>query len=250
MVIIDLHCHIDLYDNPSAVLERAEKAGIYVLSVTTTPKAWAGTNQISRKHKRVRTALGLHPQLVHQRSGELSLFERLLPEVNYVGEIGLDNGKNYKQHFSQQIEVFEKIVSLVKQSGGKIMSIHSTHAVDEVLDTLEKNPDSGPPILHWFTGNYSQLDRAVDLGCWFSVGPKMMESNKGRGLISRMPLDKILLETDGPFARASNGRPFEPKDTLRLMQRLPACLNLQDRDLRSVIIKNFRNLTSFNLHHN
>ncbi len=145
--MIDLHCHIDLYDNPDAVLRRANDARIYVLSVTTTPKAWCGTNQMGKDYKRVRTALGLHPQLAHERYGELSLFEKLLPEVQYVGEIGLDKGKHYKQYFEKQQHVFSRIIEMLNECGGKIMSIHSLYATDEVLDVIEKNPKAGPPIL-------------------------------------------------------------------------------------------------------
>ena len=244
--MIDLHCHVDLYENPQAVLERADASGIYVLSVTTTPKAWCGTNNLGKKYKRVRTSLGLHPQLVEDRYQELSLFERLLPEVQYVGEIGLDKGRHYKATFDRQEIVFTRILEMCSKSGGKILSIHSTYAVNEVLDHLERFPQAGPPIMHWFTGSLSQLQRAVALGCWFSVGPKMILSKKGRDIVLNIPLDKLLLETDGPFTKSKEGKPFEPIDTLDLIDDLSALLRINKAELRSKIINNFKDLTSFN----
>lgn len=245
MVIIDLHCHLDLFEKPNEVISRANESGVYVLSVTTTPKAWAGTNQMARKCPRIKTALGLHPQLAHERYNELSLFQRLLSEVDYVGEVGLDGSKYFKQHLEIQRQVFEKILSLVEKAGGKIITVHSRGAVSDVLSMIERHPNCGPVILHWFTGSKAQMQKALALGCWFSIGPKMFETKKGRDLISDLPIDRILFETDGPFAKRKSGVPYEPVDTLSLVEKL--CETRRDLrvDYRSQIMDNFRNLISF-----
>jgi Tat protein secretion system quality control protein TatD with DNase activity len=52
---------------------------------------------------------------------------------------------------------------------------------------------------------------AIELGCWFSVGPVMLASEKGRKLVAEMPRDRILTETDGPFATLG-GQPAFPWD--------------------------------------
>src|ERR1700741_2594809 len=88
--VIDFHCHLDLYPDPHAVRDECARRGLYVLSVTTTPSAWNGTFALSRDAPRIRTALGLHPQLAYERHSELDLFESLIAETRYVGEIGLD----------------------------------------------------------------------------------------------------------------------------------------------------------------
>ena len=81
------------------------------------------------------------------------------------------------------------------------MSIHSRGAASQVLDALEQHPGAGTAILHWFSGTTRELERAVSLGCWFSIGPAMLRSNRGRALASAMPLDRLLTETDAPFTR-------------------------------------------------
>jgi TatD DNase family protein len=85
------------------------------------------------------------------------------------------------------------------------MSIHSRGAADEVLDALERQPGAGISVLHWFSGTRKQLDRAVELGCWFSVGPAMVRGMKGRQLLASMPRNRVLTETDGPFGKGVNG---------------------------------------------
>ena len=68
--MIDFHCHIDLYPDPAKILEEVDLHKTYVLAVTTTPKAWRGTRKLVGDRKRVRTALGLHPEVVAQRHAE------------------------------------------------------------------------------------------------------------------------------------------------------------------------------------
>lgn len=194
-----MHCHLDLYPEPFKVAEECKQRGTYVLSVTTTPKAWNGTSRLAEGKPRIRTALGLHPQLSHLRSGELELFDALLPNVKYVGEIGLDGGSGFSSHWDVQLKVFRHILRSVNREGGRVMTIHSRSSAAAVLDEL-KGID-GVPILHWFTGTKSQLKKAVETGCWFSVGPAMLSTKKGVEFVSMIPKDRILTETDGPFAK-------------------------------------------------
>lgn len=108
--MIDFHAHLDLYPDPLSVVREISARGMYVLSVTTTPSAWKGTSALVQAGSRIRTALGLHPQLAHLRFGELELFDEYLPQVMYVGEIGLDGGPEYKQHWPAQLAVFDHIL--------------------------------------------------------------------------------------------------------------------------------------------
>jgi len=54
---IDMHCHLDLYPDPFKISEECKNRGTYVLSVTTTPKAWDGTNRLADGNPHIRTAL-------------------------------------------------------------------------------------------------------------------------------------------------------------------------------------------------
>ncbi len=217
--MIDFHAHLDLYPDPHATAQECVERNLYVLSVTTTPSAWPGTSALTKNAPRIRTALGLHPQIAHQRKGELLLFERLLPETRYVGEIGLDGGPEYKHHWKDQVWVFGRILELCEQAGGRIMSLHSRRAAAEVLDALAARPEAGTPILHWFSGSQRELLRAISLGCWFSVGPAMLAGEKGRVLAAKMPRDRVLTESDGPFAQVE-GRQAYPWDAARAAETL------------------------------
>lgn len=198
--MIDFHCHLDLLKEPVFAVEKLKASRTFVLSVTTTPRAFPKTAKLAKDADRIRTSLGLHPQLAGERWKELSLFETLLPETRYVGEIGLDGGKEFLDSFKKQEEVFQSILQICSKRTDVIFSIHSRHAASSVLDHLEKNLKYGTPVLHWFTGTAKELERAIELGCWFSVGEPMLKSKKGLERILRMPRNRILTETDAPFA--------------------------------------------------
>lgn len=234
-----MHCHLDLYPDPFTVAAECKARGTYVLSVTTTPKAWDGTCQLAEGSQRIRTALGLHPQLAHQRSHELELFDALLPRAKYVGEIGLDGGKGFKDHWEVQLKVFRHILNSVSRAGGRIMTIHSLASTAAVLDELSRI--EGIPILHWFTGTKTQLKRAIDLGCWFSVGPAMLNTKKGSELTLMMPKDRVLTETDGPFAK-SNGQLLRPWDSGIAVNQLASLWGLSVSEATIVLKNNLRSL--------
>jgi TatD DNase family protein len=241
--MIDFHCHLDLYPNPQGIVQDCIAKNLYVLSVTTTPSAWIGTSALVKGAARIQTALGLHPQLAHERKSELDLFERLLPNTRYVGEIGLDGTPAYRPHWADQIAVFTRILDACGRAGGRILSIHSRRAATAVLDALEARPDSGIPFLHWFSGSVQELTRAIAIGCWLSIGPAMLGSQKGRALVLRMPRDRILLESDGPFVQV-DGRAALPSDTPRVAEELSQLWQEPVEDVAALIKDNLHRLVT------
>ena len=241
--MIDFHCHLDLYPNAPAVVRECRGRGIYVLSVTTTPSAWRGSSKLVATAPRVRLALGLHPLLARERKFELPLLEELLAEARYVGEIGLDGSDEGKAQWDDQILVFETILRACATAGGRVMSIHSRRAARQVLQYLSSYPSAGTPILHWFSGSDRELDAAVELGCWFSVGPAMLASAKGRKLTARMPRDRVLTESDGPFAQTS-GRSCLPWDVESASSTLAELWGLGLDATQQVLHDNLRRLVT------
>ena len=239
--MIDFHCHIDLYSDPAQIVRECEARSLFVLSVTTTPSAWMGTSALADGAKHIRTALGLHPQLAHERRSELVLFDRLLPETRYVGEIGLDGAPEFRAHWQAQLEVFDHILSECQTVGGKILSIHSRRAAAAVLERLEAFPGAGTPVLHWFSGNSRDLARANALGCWFSVGPAMLAAERGRALAAKMPPERMLTETDGPFAQIE-GRAATPPDLETAAIYLAELWGVAPATAQSTLMANFRSL--------
>lgn len=237
--MIDFHCHVDLFPSPERAAEEIDRSGTYVLSVTNTPKAFPKTAQLSKGRNRIRTALGLHPQLVSERHGEIGLFRRLLGETRYVGEIGIDGGDEHAQHLALQKEVFAEILAMCAKAGGRVMSIHSRHASGEVLEALEKRRDAGVAILHWFSGPLTHAEKAVEIGAWFSVGLPMLRGRRASSFIKKIPRDRILTETDAPFASTS-GDQYPAGAVSQAMTTLSRLWDCDEAETRRQLSSNLR----------
>lgn len=221
---IDFHCHLDLYPDHLGVIRECNELGIATFAVTTTPKAYARNVDSAIGSPLVMVGLGLHPQLVAERSEELPLFERLLERTRYVGEVGLDASPRYYASFQEQRRVFERILRVCDEQGGKVLSIHSVRSVAWVLRSLEENlrNSSCIPVLHWFTGTKSEAHRALEQGCYFSVNVEMMRNRKMHPLIRFIPEDRLLTESDGPFVRFGERaiRPSDMPETTRMLAEI------------------------------
>jgi TatD DNase family protein len=185
-------------------VKNALDSSIGLFAVTTTPKAYCQEIKMLRLFTNVRIGLGLHPQLVADRYGELSLVEKYIQNTEYIGEIGLDFSKHFYASKEKQLIVFSNIINWCSFNPGKIISIHSVHVDKATLDILEKNAcyERNKCILHWFSGSLSQLQRAVEMGCYFSINGAMVRSPNGRKLLANIPPENLLIESDAPFVGA------------------------------------------------
>lgn len=241
--MIDFHCHLDLYPDPQNIAEECRRRAMYILSMTTTPAAWRISSQLSDGSDRIRTALGLHPQMAQERRGELALFDELVGSARYVGEIGLDGAPEFRESWQVQLEVFDHILDMCQRAGGRVLSIHSRRASKPVLQHLGRYKRAGIPILHWFSGSPAELEQAIEQGCWFSVGPAMLHSEHGRNLASLMPRHHILTESDGPFARIDDN-PAMPWDVQGATEILATLWGMTAEQVRATLRDNLRRLVT------
>lgn len=124
----------------------------------------------------------------------------------------MDGTARNQYSYTVQKSFFYNVLNETEKQNGRILSIHSRGAVTEVLDGIEKSINKNIPIMHWFTGNAKELQRALSLGCWFSINPKMCYTKSGKDMVMQIPLNKMLPETDAPFTE-KNGKLYMPWDT-------------------------------------
>lgn len=236
---VDFHCHLDLYPDHAQLIAECDREGVATLAVTTTPKAWSRNREMATGANHIRVALGLHPQLVSEREQELALFEKLLPEARYVGEIGLDAGPRFYRSFEAQERVFERILRMCAEQGNKVLTIHSVRTVAKVLQHLERAfpIDRGQVVFHWFTGSAAEARRAVERGCYFSINSEMLKSVKNRELVELLPADRLLTETDGPFVLVS-GAAVRPVAVSNTVAQLAELRRADPEEMRSQIVRN------------
>ena len=149
-------------DTPLEILSSIEKSKIYTIAVTNTPSVFKFSYDLTKNKKYIKAALGLHPELVHQRAVELMLFKKYIKLTRYIGEVGLDFSPRNLSSKNKQIKIFEQIIKICADAGDKILTIHSRRAEKEVINIIGDN-FSGKVILHWYSGSIKNLEKALKL---------------------------------------------------------------------------------------
>lgn len=196
-MIIDTHCHFDMMPHPEAYISAKEKAGDIVIGMTNLPSHFRMGQPHLRLFKHVRLALGLHPLLASENKNELPLFNSLLDQTSYIGEIGLDFSKEGLSTKEDQVFILRKLLERL-EGKKKIISVHSRKAEKELFDLLcEYNINN--VIFHWYSGPIDLIPSIISQGYYFSINDAMSISKNGRAIIKEIPRNRILTESDAPF---------------------------------------------------
>jgi TatD DNase family protein len=235
-VLIDTHCHVDQYPNPQDIVGECEKRAVRVIAVTNLPSDFVIAADRLKGKRYVTAALGMHPLMAAKAIRELSAFRRIVPHVEYVGEVGLDYSPVGLATKAVQERVFDEVLGSLGDRR-RFITIHSRRAERAVLERLQSNQIRGA-VFHWFTGSASDLKRAVEAGHFVSVNAAMLQSEKGIALVRSIPRDAILVETDGPFCKFGD-RPSNPTDVEDIYRRISAQIGCSQQELQNFVSANF-----------
>lgn len=243
-MLFDTHLHLDLINDCKSVIDEIEKNKIYAIAVTNLPELFFNTNNLCKGSKYLRAALGYHPELAFKFSTQLPRFFELIDETRYIGEVGLDYQKKSEADFKNQLKIFENIVGICAEKKNKILTVHSRKAERAVANILGKD-FPGKIILHWFSGSMEEMKKAVDNGYYFSVNLPMTKSINGKKLIRGIPLDRLLLETDLPFAN-SMGKIRIGDLLTETVKNISSIVSIDKNETIETMSTNFRKLIAVN----
>ncbi len=222
MLGFDSHCHLHFHhfdDDLDTVVEDSGKAGISHILIPSIDVETAEKSADIAEQYGIYSAAAFHPEhLPEDSTGEeewLSIKRVLLrPNTVAVGETGLDYHHGTFEP-EKQIRWFKRHIELAESIGYPLI-VHSRGAESEVLKYLPSSL-SVPVILHCWGGDELLTDMALARDFYIGVnGPLTYKKNSRlRGLISRIPRDRLLTETDSPFLPPEpfRGRRNEPAFT-------------------------------------
>lgn len=194
MSFADAHLHPADMSETYPGYEHAE----LLLGCSTCPADWDVLRGID--DGRIVRFYGIHPWKVPEWTNDAedrlrSILEHY-PESG-IGEIGLDSKRN---GMAEQIGIFREQLSIAKEYGRPVQ-IHCVGCEKEVLDILRETRMEEPIVMHAFN-NESYAKPFVRAGCYLSVNPRILKRSDGRisGLLSSIPEDRLLMESDHPFA--------------------------------------------------
>lgn len=235
---VDAHCHLGQYDDPIAALDAAVAAGVVTVAVTETPDEFRRLRTRFGDRAGLRLALGAHPLKASLVQRELVRFQRLLLETSWIGEIGLDYSRHAGDTAAAQRLVFEAVLAM-PHVRHKVVTVHSRGAEKDTITMLRAAGVTA--ILHWWTGPISLVTPALDNGLWFSVNAAMCQTKKGQAVIERLPRDRVLTETDGPYTGPRN-RPTRPEEIPAVVTMLASMWRVDAVEVRDQVWKNMADL--------
>ncbi len=238
--MLDAHCHLDLYPDPTQIATDAEKAGVFTVFVTNLPSAFDAAYSHAQRFKKVRIALGLHPLTASMHNeDELRRFKELVTKTSFIGEVGLDFSREGLATRDRQLASFRFVLRCLEMKP-KFVTIHSRRAEDAVLEMLaEEYPH--PAVFHWYSGNLKSLSLAIERGHFFSINPSMLWNEKGRTVIERIPKERILTESDGPFIKVGT-KTVVPANIQLVEEGLAKIWGVDSSGARTTVAHNFQAL--------
>jgi len=236
--LIDTHAHLDdeqFRDDLPAVLDRAASAGVrQVVTVATTAASSAACVALAARFPALVATVGIQPNHVAEAApADWDEVVRLVnsERVVAVGETGLDRHWDFTP-FVQQEEYFARHLELGRLHGLPVV-IHCREAEADIVRMLREEFDRHGPlraIMHSFTGDAATADACVAMGLHISFAGMVTFKNAGalRDVAARVPLDRLLIETDSPYLAPVplRGKRNEPAYVVHTAARLAAVRGL------------------------
>jgi TatD DNase family protein len=251
--LIDTHAHLDdprLRGDWDGVLGRARAAGVVqVLAIGTTAADSAVVVELSRSHRGIFAAVGIHP---NEASGAteadwaaiLDLAGR--PEVVAIGETGLDRHWD-STPFEVQQQWFGRHLELAHRLDRPVV-IHGRDCARDLIAQLRALGRPVRGVQHSFTGTWDDARAFLDLGLHLSFAGMLTYTNRSldalRDVAARIPLDRILVETDSPYLSPHpfRGKTNEPARVAVTARRLAEIRRLDPDELARITTENARSL--------
>ena len=250
--MIDSHCHLDhppLFDNLNDILNRSKEVGIKkILTICTTLESFKNIENILTIDDMIYGTFGIHPHETENNDvSKITIIESIKknPKLIGVGETGLDFYYNHSKK-NKQIESFKKHIEAAIEINLPII-VHSRNAEEETFNILNEYKKHKPKILmHCFTGTYKFYRQMEELDSYFSAsGIITFNSSKDlQNTLSKIPNNKLLVETDSPFLAPvpMRGKKNEPSFIKYTLKKLADIKNIDVSEMVSLTTKNFNNL--------
>jgi len=206
--MIDTHCHLNHSDysgDLQEVIKRAEDVGVdHIVCVGYDFESSVQALKLAREIRMISAAVGIHP---HDAAAFSSDMEAQLREmatsdakVVAIGEAGLDYYRDLSPRKAQQA-VFRRHIAMARELNLPLI-VHSRDAHSDVLAILDEEgfPSCGV-VMHCLPADREFALKSVELGCYLGIGGAITFKNAQllREIVSQIPLDHLILETDAPY---------------------------------------------------
>lgn len=246
-MLFDTHSHLTASEfdhDRGEVIRRALDAGVSrMVAIGFDLESSLAAVALAETCSAVYAAAGVHPCHVHEaQEADFLEIEKLLdhPAVVGVGETGIDLFHDRSTLPLQQAS-FRRHMEWGRDRGLPVI-VHDRDAHGEVMAMLEAFPGGDPTaILHCFTGDTAMAERAVSMGCYLGFGGiATFKNSTVPEVVSRLPQDRILVETDAPYLAPvpHRGRRNEPAYLVHTAEAVAHCRSVSPEVLSRTTTRN------------
>jgi TatD DNase family protein len=252
-MLIDSHCHLEFpefADDLPAILARAKAAGIGALvTISTRIRRFEAITAIAEAHKGIYCSLGTHPHQAEEEAA-ISLEEIIAlsqhPKVIAIGETGLDYFYHYAPIDTQHAS-FRRHLAACRQTDLPVI-IHARDADADMLAILQQEGMGAGlrGVLHCFSSGEALAMACIEAGFYISFSGMLTfpKSQALREIAARIPLERLLVETDAPFLAPvpMRGKRNEPAFVAHTAATLARIKGVTSEDLARITTENFYRL--------
>jgi TatD DNase family protein len=251
-MLVDSHAHLEMRhfaEDLPQVIERAEKNGLrYILTIGVDTKSSKRSIEIANHYQMVYAAIGIHPHDAKDHGLEsIEELKKLAqhPRVLAIGEIGLDYYRLYSPKKEQQ-RIFRQQLCLAKELGLPII-IHNRDSHSDLLKIMDEEQgwDLGG-VFHCFAGDMTFAQHCLDKGFYLSFAGNItyLKAHRLREVLSHIPLNRLLIETDCPYItpQAYRGKRNEPCFVIETARAAANCKSISEEELGEAVTNNFVSL--------
>lgn len=252
-MLADSHCHLNykgVFEQQREVLARARARGVTaMLNISTRASEWDAVVATAERESDVWASIGIHPHDAdeHAEIDTATLVARAShPRVVGIGESGLDYHYDYSDRARQRAS-FRAHIAAARDTGLPII-VHTRDAEEDTIAILADEMGKGAfrGVIHCFTASGAFADQALALGLSISISGIVTFKN-ARDLqetAARLPLDRLLVETDAPFLAPvpHRGKPGEPAFVADTVTFLAGLRGVEPEALAEGTARNFSTL--------
>lgn len=250
MFLVDSHCHLNLLDlnldngELNKVIARAHENGIhYLLNVCVKLADFPLVLKTAEAYPFVGASVGLHPNEMEEEIDEETLIKLAKPDkVIAIGETGLDYYRSSGDTDWQRTR-FRTHIRAAK-AVQKPLIIHTREAKQDTIRIMqEEGADQAGGVMHCFTEDLDTANQALDMNFYISFSGIITFKSAAimQEVAKRIPLDRILIETDSPYLAPNphRGKPNEPSYARHTAEYIAGLRNMPVEEFAEQTTQNF-----------
>jgi len=246
MTYIDVHCHIDLYeDKVDQIVDRAKKHGVgIIVNSGENPKANRKCLELAEKYPEIKATMGIYPiDAIKMTEGEIfeeiEFIRRNKDKIIAISEIGMDFKEDVGNRHRQRM-IFRDFIELGKELDLPVI-VHSRKAEKECVEVLEEL-EAAKVVMHVFNGKFKLVERIVENGWYLSIPAIVKYGEQFQKIAKEVPITQLLCETDSPFLHPDKERYNEPAHVVESYKKIAELKGMDLKAVEKQISENYKRL--------